>query len=213
MVALIPLPAILLRARFEPPQMLAIVVAVAVGTGIVYPVWWRSKHHQYREDAREKRTRLISVTCRTVAFVSLVGLMVSWVVGTDDSAWIALVFLAAGTTALIIGVEVEEGWKRILGRRAAQLVGDGQRKNRADFTGSRPAARTLLEGSVLRFGPQLGHRRVWIALFRAVEFRYSPEMNFGDTNLVIAVLLLFLFLRARTRDSGARLPPPDVRLS
>src|SRR6266481_1686783 len=60
MVALIPLPAILLRARFEPLQLLAIVVAVAVGTGIVYPVWWRSKHHPYREDAREKRTRLIS---------------------------------------------------------------------------------------------------------------------------------------------------------
>ena len=47
----------------------------------------------YREDAREKRTRLISVTCRTVAFVSLVGFMVSWVVGTDDSAWIALGWL------------------------------------------------------------------------------------------------------------------------
>ncbi len=124
MVALIPLPAILLRARFEPPQMLAIVVAVAVGTGIVYPVWWRSKHHPYREDAREKRTRLISVTCRTVAFVSLVGFMVSWVVGTDDSAWIALVFLAAGTTALIIGVEVEERWKRIQRRRAALLAGE-----------------------------------------------------------------------------------------
>ncbi len=124
MVALIPLPAILLRARFEPPQMLAIVVAVAVGTGIVYPVWWRSKHHQYREDAREKRTRLISVTCRTVAFVSLVGLIVSWVVGTDDSAWIALVFLAAGTTALIIGVEVEERWKRALQRRNVQTATD-----------------------------------------------------------------------------------------
>jgi hypothetical protein len=125
MVALIPLPPILLRARFEPPQMLAIVVAVAVGTGIVYPLWWRSKHHPYREDAREKCTRLISVSCRTVAFVSLVGFMVSWVVGTDDSAWIALVFLAAGITALIIGVEVEERWKRILGRPGAQLVGDG----------------------------------------------------------------------------------------
>src|SRR5258706_1865393 len=105
MVALIPLPVILLHARFDSLQMLAIVVAVAVGTGIVYPVWWRSKHHPYREDAREKRTRLISVTCRTVAFVSLVGFMASWVVRTDDSAWIALVFLAAGTTALIIGVE------------------------------------------------------------------------------------------------------------
>src|SRR5216117_603202 len=64
-VALIPVPAILLRARFEPFQMLATVVAIAVGVGIVYPVWWRSKHHPYREDASEKRTRLISATCWT----------------------------------------------------------------------------------------------------------------------------------------------------
>jgi hypothetical protein len=99
-------------------------VAVAVGAGIVYPVWWRSKHHPYREDAREKRTRLVSVTCRTVAFVSLVGLMVGWVVGTDYSAWIALVFLAAGTTTFIVGIEVEERWKRVLRRRAAQSAGD-----------------------------------------------------------------------------------------
>jgi archaellum biogenesis protein FlaJ (TadC family) len=118
MVAMIPVSVILLRARFEPLQMLATVVLLAVGLGIVYPVWWRSKHHPYREDAREKRTRLISVTCRTIAFVSLVGFMVSWVVGTDDSAWIVLVLLAAGTTALIIGVEVEERWKRMLQRRA-----------------------------------------------------------------------------------------------
>jgi hypothetical protein len=124
MVALIPLPAILLHARFEPLQMLATVVAVAVGAGILYPAWWRSKHHPHREDMREKRTRLISLTCRTVAFVSLVGFMVNWVVGTDHSAWIAWVFLAAGTSSFIVGIEVEERWKRILRRRGAQRVGD-----------------------------------------------------------------------------------------
>jgi hypothetical protein len=124
MVVLIPLPVVLLYARFEPLQMLATVVAVAVGAGIAYPVWWRSKRHPYREDAREKRTRLISATCRTVAFISLVGLMVSWVLGTDSSAWIALVFLAAGTTAFIVGLEVEERWKRVLRQRAAQLAND-----------------------------------------------------------------------------------------
>ena len=123
-VALIPLPAILLHARFEPLQMLATVMVIAVGAGIAYPVWWRAKHHPYRDDPCEKRTRLVSVTCRTVAFVSLVGFMVSWVVGTDQSAWTALVFLAAGATAIIIGIEIEGRWKRILRRRAAQLAGD-----------------------------------------------------------------------------------------
>lgn len=121
-VGLIPLPAILLRARFQPMQMLIAVMAVATGVGIVYPVWWRSKHHPYREDEREKRTRLVVLSCRTAAFVSFVGFMVSWVVGTDVSSWIALAFLAVGTLAFIVGFEVEERWQRLLRRRAAQMV-------------------------------------------------------------------------------------------
>ena len=123
-VSLIPVPAILLRARFEPLQMLIAMVAVATAAGIAYPMWWRSKHHPYRHDEREKRTRLIAVICRILAFVSLVGFMVSWVVGSGFSAWIALAFLAAGITACIVGFEVEERWKRTLRRRAAQMVGD-----------------------------------------------------------------------------------------
>ncbi len=124
MVALIPVPAILLRARFEPLQMLATVVTIAVGVGIVYPVWWRSKHHPYREDGREKRTRLVVVTCRTVAFVSFVGFMVSWVVAGTLNSWIALGFLVAGTVTFIVCFEVEDRWKRIVGRRDAQTPGE-----------------------------------------------------------------------------------------
>lgn len=124
MVALIPLPAMLLHERFEPLQMLATVVVLALGFGIVYPVWWGSKHHPNREDGREKRTRLVAVTCRTVAFVSLVGFMVSWVVGGTLSSWIALAFLVAGTVTFIIGFEVEDRWKRILERQTAQMGGD-----------------------------------------------------------------------------------------
>ena len=123
-VALIPLPTVLLHERFEPLQMLATVVVLALGVGIVYPVWWRSKHHPYREDGREKRTRLIAVTCRTVAFVSLVGFMVSWVVAGILSSWIALAFLVAGTVTSIVGFEAEDRWKRTLGRRAFHTGGD-----------------------------------------------------------------------------------------
>ena len=123
-VGLIPLPVILLRARFEPLQMLIAVVAVATGVGIVYPVWWRSKHHPYRQDERERRTRVTAVICRVLAFASLVGFLVSWVAGSSLSAWIAVAFLAAGITAFIIAFEVEERWKRLLRRQAAQMVGD-----------------------------------------------------------------------------------------
>ena len=124
MILLIPLPAILLRVRFEPLEMLALVVVIGVAVGIIYPLWWRSKHHPYREDGREQRTRRIAVACRTVAFVSLVGFMVSWVVGSDVSSWIALAFLAAGVIALIVGIEVEERWKRVVQRRAARIGAD-----------------------------------------------------------------------------------------
>ena len=123
-VGLIPLPAILLHARFKPLEMLVTVVAVAAGVGIVYPVCWRSKHHPYRGDKREKHTRLIALTCRTAAFTSLVGFMVSWTAGSTLSAWVALAFLAAGTTAIIAGFEAEQRWNRILRRRTAQIISD-----------------------------------------------------------------------------------------
>ena len=123
MILLIPLPAILLRVHFEPLEMLALVVVIGVAVGIVYPLWWRSKHHPYREDGREQRTRRIAVACRTVAFVSLVGFMVTWVVGSDVSSWIALTFLSVGAAAFIVGFEVEERWKRVL-RRAAKIGAD-----------------------------------------------------------------------------------------
>ncbi len=124
MFALIPLPMILLRAAFQPLQMLATVTVLTAGVGIVYPVWWRSNHHPCREDTRERRTRVVAVTCRIVAFVSLVGFMVSWAVGADLSSWIALTFLAAGAAAFVVGFEVEARWKRILERQTAQMGGD-----------------------------------------------------------------------------------------
>jgi len=118
MVTLIPVPAILLHARFEPLQMLATVVVLSLGVGVIYPMWWRSKHHPYREDWREKRARRIAVVCRIVAFVSLIGAMVSWVVGNNLSSWIALAFVATGAAAFIVGFEVEERWQGMLRRES-----------------------------------------------------------------------------------------------
>ena len=51
----------------------------------------------------------------------------------------------------------------------------------------------------LRFRPELGHRRVGIALLGAVELGDFREMNFGDANFVIAVLRPLLFLRTNSR--------------
>jgi hypothetical protein len=41
-------------------------------------------------------------------------------------------------------------------------------------------------GGSLRFWPELGQRLVGIALLGAVELRDFREMNFGDTNFLIA---------------------------
>jgi hypothetical protein len=50
-----------------------------------------------------------------------------------------------------------------------------------------------LEGSVARCRSQLGsgQRLVGVALFCAFKLGSSPDVDFGDTNLVITVLLLF----------------------
>ena len=66
----------------------------------------------------------MGVTCRTVAFISLVGFMVSWVVGSSVSSWIALTFLAVGASAFVVGFEVEERWIRMLERQTAQMGGN-----------------------------------------------------------------------------------------
>jgi hypothetical protein len=56
-----------------------------------------------------------------------------------------------------------------------------------------------LEGSVLGFRPKLGHGSVGIALLSTVELGDFREMNLGDTNPVIAVLLLLLFFGKNSR--------------
>ena len=96
---------------------IAAIVVLALGVGIAYPAWWRSKHHPFREDAREKRARRITAACRTAAFISLVGFLVSWVVGSEISSWVALAFLVVGGAMFMVGFQVEDSWRRALQRR------------------------------------------------------------------------------------------------
>ena len=93
--ALLPLPAILIAVGLSPLRMLVIVVAFGVSIGILYPLWWRTKHNPRRASVVETRTRRIAWVCRPSGFLCGLAAMLSWSVGTGAAQWVALAFAAA----------------------------------------------------------------------------------------------------------------------
>ncbi len=99
--ALLPLPAILLAVGLSPLKMLLAVASLGMSIGILYPMWWRTKHSPLRASAVEARTRRIAWVCRPSAF--LCGLAATWSCFMDGKAaelggWgfgVAAVFLFA----------------------------------------------------------------------------------------------------------------------
>ena len=67
--ALLPLPAILIALGLSPVRMLVIVASLGVSIGILYPMWWRTKHNPLRGSAVETRTRRIAWVCRPGGFL------------------------------------------------------------------------------------------------------------------------------------------------
>jgi hypothetical protein len=47
-LALLPLPAILIAVGLSPVRMLLAVASLGMGIGILYPLWWRTKHNPLR---------------------------------------------------------------------------------------------------------------------------------------------------------------------
>src|SRR5260370_1040525 len=98
--ALLPLPAIFIVLGLSPLRMLLIVASLGVILGILYPMWWRSKHNPFRASAEETRTRRIAWVCRPAGFLcGLVGTL-SWSVGSVTAVWVALAFGAAAVLLL-----------------------------------------------------------------------------------------------------------------
>src|ERR1700694_1701636 len=93
--ALLPLPAILIAVGLSPLRMLLVVSSLGVSIGILYPLWWRSKHNPLRASAVEARTRRIAWVCRPIGFLCGLAATLSWSVGTEAAEWVALVFGAA----------------------------------------------------------------------------------------------------------------------
>jgi len=79
--ALLPLPAILIAVGLSPLRMLLVVASLGVSIGILYPLWWRTKHNPLRASVVERRTRRIAWICRPSGFLCGLAAMLSWSVG------------------------------------------------------------------------------------------------------------------------------------
>jgi hypothetical protein len=93
--ALLPLPVIFIAVGVSPLRMLLVVASLGVSLGILYPLWWRTKHNPLRTSVVERRTRRIAWICRPSAFLCGLAAMLSWSVRTSATEWIASTFAAA----------------------------------------------------------------------------------------------------------------------
>ena len=81
--ALLPLPAILIAVGLSPLRMLLVVASLGVSIGILYPLWWRTKHNPLRASVVEARTRRIAWVCRPSGFLCGLAATLSWSVGSE----------------------------------------------------------------------------------------------------------------------------------
>jgi hypothetical protein len=80
-LALLPLPAILIAVGLSPLKMLLAVASSGMSIGILYPMWWRTKHNPLRASAVETRTRRIAWVCRPSGFLCGLAATLCWSVG------------------------------------------------------------------------------------------------------------------------------------
>jgi uncharacterized membrane protein len=117
--ALLPLPAILIAFGFSPLRMLLIVASLGVSIGILYPLWWRTKHNPLRASVVERRTRRIAWVCRPSGFLCGLAAMLSWSVGSRAAEWVAMAFGA--TSALLLSFSYFSDKKAEQRPRSARL--------------------------------------------------------------------------------------------
>src|ERR1700726_1655612 len=98
--ALLPLPAVLVAVGLSPLRMLLVVASLAVSIGILYPMWWRTKHNPLRASPVEAQTRRIAWICRPTGFLCGLAATLSWSVGSGVAEWVAIAFLAAAVFLL-----------------------------------------------------------------------------------------------------------------
>ena len=120
-LAMIPVPLVLLAKGVSPLWMLLTVVCGAVGIGIVYPLLWRARHNPDRHQAQEKWVVRVVTVCRSIAVFSGVAVAVAWTTLDDQSgrisrlAWVlafSLVALACFLFSLYAQVRTRRALRR-----------------------------------------------------------------------------------------------------
>ena len=120
-LAMIPVPLILLARGVPPLWMLLAVVCGAVGIGVVYPLLWRARHNPERHQAQEKWVVRVVTVCRSIAVFSAVAAAVAWATLDDQSmrtarlAWVfafSFVALACFLFSLYAQVKTRRALRR-----------------------------------------------------------------------------------------------------
>jgi hypothetical protein len=115
--ALLPLPAILMAVGLSPLRMLVAVASLGMSIGILYPMWWRTKHNPIRAFAVETRTRRIAWVCRPGGFLGGLAAALSWSFGSMPSKSLALGFATAAAFLLWFSYLTDKKVERNLATR------------------------------------------------------------------------------------------------
>ena len=100
--ALLPFPAILIAVGLSPLKMLLAIASVGMSIGILYPMWWRTKHNPLRASAVEARTRRIAWICRPSVFLCGLAATLSWSVGGKAAELGGVAFGVAAALLLVL---------------------------------------------------------------------------------------------------------------
>jgi hypothetical protein len=100
--ALLPLPAISIAVGLSPLRMLLVVASLGLSIGILYPLWWRTKHNPLRTSPVEARTRRIAWICRPSGFLCGLAATVSWSVGGKAAELGGVAFGVAAALLLVL---------------------------------------------------------------------------------------------------------------
>jgi hypothetical protein len=100
-LALLPLPAILIAIGLSPLRMLLLVTFLGAIIGILYPMWWRTNHSPFRASAEETRTRRIAWVCRPGGFLCGLAAALSWLVGGRAAELVGVAFGIASAILLV----------------------------------------------------------------------------------------------------------------
>jgi hypothetical protein len=102
LLLLIPLPMLLYRHHVGPFLILLLSIMPPFVLGVLYPTWWRRRHHPNRESTVERRLTMLSLICRPIAFVCGMVAMAAWSVDSPAAHRAGLAAALATGTMLTV---------------------------------------------------------------------------------------------------------------